>query len=607
MTVLTTEITPLLRPGIELHGRRGVYTIRAWINGPSRIPGQTTPGYTPTTLAPRLAKPRPQVYEAVDRNGNAVAVKAIEALHHRQLRNEAQALQRISFFGFIGPHLLEMPKVHDQQIIYIVYEWLDASEWRTLRDEIEGLHQVPICNRNNPPLELERLRRSLALRLEILHVLGIIHGDLKPEHVLLHYTEDSQSNKHVDFTQIRLIDFGLSYLKRNKEIWRGGSIGFSSPYFWEHPENKVLTRQELLSIDNFSTQALLYYAYTGEFFPVASPTYRYLGNTNDRSIQVFYENLEKTLRQKHFSDHEPEFFGQMVHLLCAAGKVESRNYLQEITSFVQLLIVRGADWFVWLLLLLSAIFQSGFSLFSKIGIGLFVSIINAYPLLQNGSKGKKHVRLLLISLVNLLAASSITFYASGDPIRGLLKIIIPLAFLIVLGSVAVKANQVHRTAILLNVLGPLLLPLEILFVIPAITGFLFDIRKKLWLPIVVGIYSWIYSILIRKCLTGVCAGVPGLEIFSTLVVFLVAWLAIGLISSIILHEKSRSLRGLFCFGMCMIAAVYPLIIAFFMSAGMEFFESGQKTIYPALGVVLFFFLIIYPGYDKAPERADNER
>lgn len=71
--------------------------------------------------------------------------------------------------------------------------------------------------------------RELIETLSYIHKSGIIHRDMKPENVLVHYNKQT---KNID--QIKVIDFGLScfYLeleKNSAEIIRCGTLNYSAP------------------------------------------------------------------------------------------------------------------------------------------------------------------------------------------------------------------------------------------------------------------------------------------------------------------------------------------------------------------------------------------
>ena len=102
----------------------------------------------------------------------------------------------------------------------------------------------------------------------------------------------------LDFSEVRIIDFGTAYLG-SIENWKGASLGFSTPYFWDPIHRLALSRKELNGIDWYSAYTVLYYAFTGECFPTASPAYRLLADTHKKSKnKEYFTALNEALKAR---------------------------------------------------------------------------------------------------------------------------------------------------------------------------------------------------------------------------------------------------------------------------------------------------------------------
>lgn len=278
----------------------------------------STPDHTPTVTTYRLARIPPQLYRARDVSGKQVAVKVVSEESLLLLINEWKALERLKwlqylpFFKKITPSLRNSLSYDaERKIYFFVVDWLDKKYWKNLGEIVAT---SPLCFLPDAEVHMRKLRLALFTATKTLHFIGIIHGDGKDEHVYL-LEKDGQ----VFFDQLRLIDFGECYLNPLDD-WKGGSLGFSSPYFWNNKHRQSLSRREMMAIDWYGVYSILYYTYTGECFPAASPAFSKMSDLEfDRHSQNYYRELEVVLLNKwqNYPDNVQMLISESVKYLCA--------------------------------------------------------------------------------------------------------------------------------------------------------------------------------------------------------------------------------------------------------------------------------------------------
>ena len=277
--------------------------------------GQSTP-HTPTVSYARVKQTKPEVWLAVRTAGRDKLV-IVKRSHENDgnvlLKNEADALARLNRITWIPvPGLQIVPRLdshirYEDRHSFIAYEWLPGEKWKNLGELLDQGFQLE-------PDTILNLHQSLYNAIRLLHFMGVVHGDIKDDHVLVR----RKSNGSFDFRDIRLIDFGLSYMDSNQD-WRGASLGFSSPHYWHEENRSALTWSELRMLDWDGADALLYYAITGECFPITSPAYRKVTGSARKQIE-FQERLRYTLRQRLLRIESPELHPLICYLIKRLSK-----------------------------------------------------------------------------------------------------------------------------------------------------------------------------------------------------------------------------------------------------------------------------------------------
>lgn len=313
------EDQPFLTDGTELS--KGKYTIQRVIT-----PGISSLPITPNTRSCKLYAQKPSTYLATVtrkcervRKGERVIIKAVKR-DKTSLENEERALKRLRLWRRfrlipqIAPILVRKLTYDDTtDHWYIVLTKLGegsigevekpnpAHNWMSLKDIV----QKGALIEKFPYNSLVIFKNRLIEVVQIMHRLNIVHGDLKPEHIWIEYS-NREGKLEYHFDRIQIIDFGLCYTKHS-DNWRGGSPGFCSPYFWNTRNRTALDQNQLFGLDWYSLYTVLYFAYTGELFPIATPAYRYLPDIDNENSKRFYDRLKNELKSKYcYLDANPK-------------------------------------------------------------------------------------------------------------------------------------------------------------------------------------------------------------------------------------------------------------------------------------------------------------
>jgi serine/threonine-protein kinase len=151
------------------------------------------------------------VYKAKDRQLNdVVALKTLRPRSgsdeaHERLKNELRIARRITHRNVLRTHDFG----EADGVSFISMEYVRGV---TLRDLLKQTGELPFS------IAL-RIARQLLAGLEAAHAMGVIHGDIKPENLILDATG-----------QVRLSDFGIAHLAREDrsgQLW--GTLGYLAP------------------------------------------------------------------------------------------------------------------------------------------------------------------------------------------------------------------------------------------------------------------------------------------------------------------------------------------------------------------------------------------
>jgi serine/threonine protein kinase len=162
-----------------------------------------------------------KVFEAIDgKTGSVVAIKLIRtrgafAEHHRiGLLKEARSVAALCHPNIV--RVSDIGQVHGQ--LYMVMEFLEG---RSLRMIIHDGAKVDF------PL-MFRIMSQIARALAYAHAKGVIHGDIKPDNIMV-----------LDSGSAKLVDFGVAQQQsglRNPEVQCGGTPAYMAPERFNTPD-----------------------------------------------------------------------------------------------------------------------------------------------------------------------------------------------------------------------------------------------------------------------------------------------------------------------------------------------------------------------------------
>jgi len=379
-----------------------------------------TPHSTPvgtTTAYPQQEQQSPQVYRFHNQHLNKpVIVKAMRKdQDYNNLLDEVAALERLSVWQWIGPiapKVREHFRVDDStNTVFTVvnflgsddapfYGWIKLSELLNQPTSIWNGHQAKLR-------DLHSLQIALYSTIRRMHMVGVVHGDLKDDHILIHWRKLNTGEKKYDFHNIRLIDFGFSYvrygLRKKRErtyTWKGGTPGFHNPIYWNKANRFGLSWQRLKALDYYSANATLFYALTGECFPASSATYASLADGREIIYQrtEYYEAVSEAqidyTRKK--SPRSYKFLKSFLEDLCSPTDFSSPIYTASMTGRLWTYISQNSFSIV-VSLLISLLLYSGLSLLgiSELAMttwmlsGLGVIWFVVHPMIRKQVSGEK--------------------------------------------------------------------------------------------------------------------------------------------------------------------------------------------------------------------------
>jgi len=169
-----------------------------------------------------------QVFLGIERKtGEKVAIKKIwkEFTNRQDCQREMSALLHIKEHGG-HPHICSLHENFDE-----------AQHYALVLDLINGgeLFDRLVENGAYSELDASRLMREVVSAMNFMHGIGLVHGDLKPENLMLSQTHESPIIKVVDFGCSELVDQPYSTPTNKKtttpERNSKGTVAYYSPEF----------------------------------------------------------------------------------------------------------------------------------------------------------------------------------------------------------------------------------------------------------------------------------------------------------------------------------------------------------------------------------------
>ena len=166
-------------------------------------------------------------------------------------RREVEILRRCQggYLAALGPIDVTAAEISGQRVVYFAEEWIDGRDLRTILRQDGPL----------PFTEVARLGRNIALAIDALWAIGVMHRDVKPGNIMLRQPAR-------DFLLVDL-GFALTADARERETTRqpGTRIYFSPERLEASRDGDLDQRSDL-----FSLGIVLYEATTG-FHPFSLP------------------------------------------------------------------------------------------------------------------------------------------------------------------------------------------------------------------------------------------------------------------------------------------------------------------------------------------------
>ncbi len=215
----------------------------------------------PPDRPPRVLAGRFELGEPIGRGGSAivrrardhqtgatVAVKLIDpdALGRERFEREARTLAALDAPGIVR----YVAHGRDGGLLFLVEEWLAG---RSLRAELAGAGVTAA--------EAVRVVGDAAAALAIAHAAGVVHRDLKPEHLWLGGEAAPDPAGRDALGRVTVIDFGIARSARDPRVTATGSAIGTPGYM--APEQARGDRAVDARVDVFALGAVLFEALTG--------------------------------------------------------------------------------------------------------------------------------------------------------------------------------------------------------------------------------------------------------------------------------------------------------------------------------------------------------
>jgi len=262
------------------------------------------------------------IYRAVDSRTNCqVAIK----LPHPELENDPAFADRFRREAEIGKHLSDPGLIkaltdHDRSRTYLVMEWFEGKPLRQIMSA-EVLS----------PERAVRIALAVSKTLEYIHNHGIVHRDLRPEHILVGAGD-----------AIKLIDFGAAGDAAGRRITFTSIAQLTGGSEYISPEELKGSRGDRRS-DLYALGIILYEMLTRRRpFPDSEPFDRVVGypvppRNVDPSLspqlqEVIYRALEREPRNRYANAHDLAHDLEHLDLVGIADRQEMREWKNKLSA-----------------------------------------------------------------------------------------------------------------------------------------------------------------------------------------------------------------------------------------------------------------------------------
>ncbi len=251
------------------------------------------------------------------KDGLLLALKRVrkDRIDHRTI-----TILRNEFLALSSARHPNLAKVYDFEVDLSTQDFFFTSEYVDGAQLLKASRDLQIGRRG----ELLRLLSALVqiLRaLEFIHSRGMVHGDIKPENILITGSlcgDENGESSSEDFAQVKLIDFGL--IKREKEFSGKKIIGTT---YYIAPET-ILGSQIDRRTDLYSLGVLLYHIVTHQ-----------LPFTGDSNLAVMRGHIEKDPQPPHIVEPQvPEALSHIILRLMEKTPAERYGSALEIIEAI---------------------------------------------------------------------------------------------------------------------------------------------------------------------------------------------------------------------------------------------------------------------------------
>jgi len=215
----------------------------------------------------------------VTKDDNYYALKKIyktidNTSYMAQINNEITILTNLKNINNNIINIIEW--FEDDEFVYVVFDYVPGG----------NLYQK-ILNKS----EIEIILYQLVNVIGFIHNNGIIHGDIKPENILLYneHNNNDNDNEHNNNINIVLIDFGLSKYENDPNNITKGTLKYIAPEFF-----KTGTRTK--ETDLWAIGMTYFYLLTGKY-PFISDNPKFIKRLKHVSINYTSYNLTKKERK----------------------------------------------------------------------------------------------------------------------------------------------------------------------------------------------------------------------------------------------------------------------------------------------------------------------
>lgn len=211
---------------------------------------------------------------------------------------------------------------------HITMEWINGGDLYDYINEKNGLSSIIIENdkiSNKSNIFVKKIIKQILLGLEVLHTNGYIHGDIKPENIMIQFFDNFDEK---DNFNIKIIDYDFVIKKNKKNKQISGTPGYFAPeIFFNMYGNKTIYNEK---IDIWSLGMTLFICMEAKF-PLNPELYEYENIFYD--ILLYQENIENTksffnYNRKIWDNDILNFFNDMTFV-----NVEKRKNVIELLDY----------------------------------------------------------------------------------------------------------------------------------------------------------------------------------------------------------------------------------------------------------------------------------